>query len=274
MSVSRRFASDVAHPFHGVSVFGDPPSDVLGRCRALAPVMEPGQFFSHVTAAALWGMWVDILPHIPLDVSVLAPRTPPRRRGVRGRQVSNVSIAEHAGLSLVSPADCWRMLASMLPFTSLVAAGDALLGSDHRIARATLDDLAAGIRRHAGKPGHGAAVRAYRLIRAGVESPPETALRLAILDSGLPEPAVAPSIETGGRLVLHPDLAYRSERVAIEYEGDGHRTSRIQWFRDIERVELLQDLGWRVVRVTHEDLTVRRQLLIRRIASALSRESR
>ncbi|MGH1527292.1 DUF559 domain-containing protein [Leifsonia sp. L25] len=55
-------------------------------------------------------------------------------------------------------------------------------------------------------------------------------------------------------VVLHPDLSIPERRLAFEYEGDGHRVERWQWHKDIERRELLEAEGWRVVRVTAHDL--------------------
>lgn len=50
------------------------------------------------------------------------------------------------------------------------------------------------------------------------------------------------------------DLVYPERRIAIESEGDQHRIDPAQWHRDIEKHERLADLGWRVVRVTREQL--------------------
>lgn len=54
--------------------------------------------------------------------------------------------------------------------------------------------------------------------------------------------------------MLHPDISIPDTRVAFEYEGDGHRVDRAQWYADIERRELVEAEGWRVVRVTARDL--------------------
>jgi len=87
--------------------------------------------------------------------------------------------------------------------------------------------------------------------------------------AGLPEPVVAHPVRVAGGLMLHPDLAYPEQRIAIEYEGDGHRTDASQWRRDVERVELLWAAGWRVIRVTADHLFRESRELVHRIASAL-----
>ena len=58
--------------------------------------------------------------------------------------------------------------------------------------------------------------------------------------------------------------------VAVEYEGDHHRTDRRQFNKDIRRMEILTDLGWIVVRVTSEDCDAG---IVRRVAAARARRT-
>jgi len=63
------------------------------------------------------------------------------------------------------------------------------------------------------------------LLRPGVDSAPESWLRLLIVDGGLPEPEVNQWIvDADGRRVSRPDLQYRAQRIALEYEGEHHLT--------------------------------------------------
>jgi len=95
---------------------------------------------------------------------------------------------------------------------------------------------------------------ALPLVRVGVESPKETETRLSIIAAGLPEPTVQHPAFAGGRFIARIDLAYPEWKIAIEYEGDGHRTEREQWRRDIRRQRDLEDAGWIVIRLTQADL--------------------
>jgi very-short-patch-repair endonuclease len=70
----------------------------------------------------------------------------------------------------------------------------------------------------------------------------------------IPEPITDCPILVASGLVLHSDLGYPAARIALEYEGDQHRTDRKRWMDDIRRRELMEDAGWRVVRVTQADL--------------------
>ncbi len=56
--------------------------------------------------------------------------------------------------------------------------------------------------------------------------------------------------------------------VAVEYDGDHHRLDRGQYVKDIRRAELLDRLGWQVVRVIKED---RPRDIVERVALALAR---
>lgn len=86
----------------------------------------------------------------------------------------------------------------------------------------------------------------------------------------LPEPATDCPIEVAGGRILHSDLGYPDARIALEYEGDEHRTNRRRWMRDIRRRELMEDAGWRVIRVVQADLDDPAALIarIRRLLAA------
>lgn len=119
-------------------------------------------------------------------------------------------------------------------------------------------------------PGCGRIRRALPRARGGVESPKETQTRLLIVGAGLPEPVVQFEVVGDGRFVARTDLAYPEKRIAIEYEGDGHRTSRDQWRRDVQRQRELEDRGWILIRVTQLDLAEDGEALLSRLRGALA----
>mgnify|MGYP006190244613 CR=1 FL=1 len=90
--------------------------------------------------------------------------------------------------------------------------------------------------------GEGCLVRlAADRARVGSDSPKETGLRLALVDAGLPEPAVNRWIldpRTGGR-VHRGDLTYEEYRLTLEYECR-HHSDPDQVARDIDRQERLE----------------------------------
>src|SRR4051812_43597245 len=137
VSASRLRAPDIAHPFHGVHATADVDPISAYRVR-----MRPGQFFTHDTAAALFGI---PLPEEVADVhvGVRPPRTPPRGAGVVGHRIPQHAsvICLEDGTPVCSPADVWCQLSSQLAVPDLVAAADHLLGARKRESLATIEHL-------------------------------------------------------------------------------------------------------------------------------------
>jgi hypothetical protein len=222
-------------------------------------------------------MWLplDLERDATLDVSVRKPRRAPRDRGVRGHHLIDrpglVLVLD--GLPVADPVETWCQLATVLHIPDLVAAGDSLLTPDHWDAVPRLDRMTWAAD-DPGRPMHVRLLRAAALVRIGVRSPKETELRLLVLEDGLPEPEVNGIIRDGGGYrVAECDLVFREQRVLLEYEGDHHRADPVTFRKDITRYDRLQDLGWRVIRVTEADLR-RPEELLGRIRRALARSPR
>lgn len=64
-------------------------------------------------------------------------------------------------------------------------------------------------------------------------------------------------------------MCWLSVKVAVEYDGERHRTDRKQWRDDIARREALDDHGWKLVVVTADDLRYRRNLIVTRVERRL-----
>jgi len=148
---------------------------------------------------------------------------------------------------------------------------DRVAGPFGRVVRpelARIGDLAPAI--PAGRRGVRALRAALPRVRYGVASRPETWTRLTLIDGGLPEPETDVDVwGPSGEFVGCVDLAYSSLRIAIEYEGDHHRTDPAQWQRDIEKHDRLAQLGWRVIRVTRSMVFDEPATLIARVRAAL-----
>lgn len=249
-------------PFHGVRSLGLRREDALARARMYAPRLRAGQYYSHVTAAQLYGIPLPLIAERSTIVHVSAATgTRVRTRGAVGHIVRDLMPHSFAELPVVSPEQTWCHLASVISREYLVAAGDFLV-SGCRIGHGgrtpplcTRDRLADAVRRHGSKRGAVALGWALPLLRERVDSPRESMLRVTMVLSGLPEPVVAHAVRVAGERVLHPDLAYPEAKIAIEYEGDEHRSSKSRWRADLRRVALLEEAGWRVIRVTDDDLS-------------------
>ena len=92
-------------------------------------------------------------------------------------------------------------------------------------------------------------------MRAGVDSPKETELRLAIVRLGLPEPEVnVPILNRYGAFIAFGDLVYRAYRILVEYDGEQHFDDVSQYHRDIDRLDDVMEDGWRVIRINKSHL--------------------
>lgn len=243
----------VQHPFHGACSVELDLSTVIGLCRSYEPMLGAGQYFSHTTAATLHGIPLplviveaSLVKAPPLHVATLVSRTPARTRGVIGHALTanDVDVAVVAGLPVIGAADTWCHLAAMLSRHDLVAAGVLITGKrmsagGRQQPQCTIAELEIAVIRHRGRRGAAALSRALPRLRTGVDSRPETLLRLLLVGAGLPEPSVGLDVTVDdGMLTLHPDLAFERQQVVFEYEGDEHRTSKRRFRSDIERREL------------------------------------
>jgi hypothetical protein len=290
---SRLRGSDLEAPFTGVRTvpladgarelsrhgrkLGAIESRHLHAARAFATAMSTDEFFSHVTAAVIWGiplprMVTDSLVH----VGVFAPARPPKGRGIRGhearRHLTRVVTDPHTGLRVTDPASTWAMLAAILrhPY-DVVAAADAVLRTwrvDEPLA--TLDELEESV--SAGRRvGIGRLREALPRARARVASRTETWTRLTLIDAGLPEPELAYDVHEAGIRIACVDLAYPELKIAIEYEGEHHLRDPDQWNHDIARYEALEAAGWHVIRVTKAELFDAPGRLAARVRRAIAR---
>ena len=267
---------DLESPFYGVRAPAGSTASVLGRCRAYEPRLRPWQFFSHLTAARLWGC---PLPNSsesePLHVSGFGRA--PYGRGVSGHETRDrhSRIVTRHGFPTLDAASVWCQLAAQLTLEDLVAVGDALILDpvvlDPRDPRPhlTVEQLRRRVSTFSGR-GARAASTALPLLRQGAESRPETLLRLLLVSAGLPEPEVnVPVTDSSGRFLGRGDLVYREWRTVVEYDGDQHRTDTRQYDRDITRIEDFVNADWRSVRVRKGGLFVTPHGTIRRVERAL-----
>jgi hypothetical protein len=164
--------------------------------------------------------------------------------------IEDDELVQLAGMTATSPARTAFDIASRFRLGPAVASVDAL-------ARATdlkMADVELLAERYKGRRGIRQARRALSLVDAGAESPRETWLRLLLIRNGFPAPQTQiPVHDEYGQLVAVLDMGWEEMKLAVEYEGDHHRTDRRQFNKDITRLETLTELRWTVVRVTVED---------------------
>lgn len=286
--VSRLRSRALLAPAHGLRSFA-PANDVVARATVLLPRLGPRQFFSHATAARIWGLPLPTFDDDALHVAAIPPQREPRIPGVVGHRihVGSGDLTLRQGLPVPSAAQTWAQLGALLcphgcalPHRTqdrptardrarMLHGDDLVIAADHLLNAelVTRDDLVEAI-----TPGARGALSlelAVELARAGVESPKESELRLAIVRGGLPEPAINWTLTTpSGGFVARLDLAYPAYRVAGEYDGRQH-ASGDQFRRDADRWADIDAQGWTLVRVLSHHLAQPSTGVVARIRRAL-----
>jgi len=91
------------------------------------------------------------------------------------------------------------------------------------------------------------------IVDGRAESPPESWLRLLVVEAGFPLPDVQhPVLDIDGELRYRLDLAWPQLRIALEYDGYEAHAGRAE--RDAARDDDLARRGWLTIRATADDL--------------------
>lgn len=125
--------------------------------------------------------------------------------------------------------------------------------------------------RYRGRRGLERARVSLELVDAGAQSPKESWLRVILIRAGLPRPQTQiPVLNEVGSAIAYLDMGWEDIKVAVEYDGDQHRSDRSQFGWDIRRLERLQHKGWIVVRVVAGD---RPAEIVQRVHAARARRA-
>jgi hypothetical protein len=212
------------------------------------------------SAAGLYGSeWVDATR--PVDIIHDNRQALPGLQ-IWGDRLEGDEFELLDGVAVTTPARTVLDLACWYPSMTAVAAIDALArATDVKLADAEL--LAA---RYRGRRGIGCARVSLDLVDAGAQSPKESWLRLVLVQAGLPRPQTQiPVLDEFGSAIAYLDMGWEDVKVAVEYDGEQHRSDRSQYNWDIRRLERLHRRGWRVVRVVASD---RPADIVRRVRAA------
>ncbi|WAL41405.1 GTPase [Brevibacterium sp. BRM-1] len=219
----------------------------LRNALACLQVKRPDAIAAGFSSAYLQG-----LPVRPGRLEVVVPRGGSRvtHAAVDDRRSLRYEPVEVAGVRVQRLRCALLELAPRLSETDLVVVLDALVGGGRCADTVDLEKLRHFVADERAYKGRAVLLAAVARCRAGVRSPPETRLRLALVDAGLPEPAVAQPIHIRGLGTIHPDLSYDRPRIALEYEGDHHRVDPQQFGYDLQRYFAMECDGWIVLRAT------------------------
>lgn len=173
-----------------------------------------------------------------------------------------------AGLPVTSPARTALDFGCWYPTMAAVAGIDSLA----RAVELMEADVELLVRRYVRRRGIARARHAVGLFDPGAQSPKESWLRVVLIQAGLPRPQTQiPVLDEFGSAVAYLDMGWNDVKVAVEYDGEQHRTDRRQYIWDVRRLEMLERLGWIVVRVVAGD---RPAEVIGRVRASLARRNR
>ena len=215
----------------------------LLRARAALLPYAGVAWASHASAARVYGLPIPTIGAEHLSV----PRAGQRRRHQRvkvhvgGRAATRVVN----GVRVSEPRMLFVEMASLLSLVDLVVLGDAMVRRG-LVSPAALVKWCAEVSHPAART----AAQAAAYVRARVDSPMETRLRMLVVLAGLPEPVINLEVrDEDGEVLRKYDLSYPVVKVAVEFNGKVHVLTPEAWEADLERRDASDDDGWRLLPV-------------------------
>ncbi|WP_027500841.1 DUF559 domain-containing protein [Rhodococcus sp. UNC363MFTsu5.1] len=239
--------------------------DAILRARAAALWAGEDGILAGMSAAAVHGAkWID--PGARAELFRTGSRRGTRGVLIHGDALAPDEICVAGGWIASTPARTGYDLGRRLRFDRAVEALDALCNATDTKP----GEIGALAENHRGARGIVQLRQVLELVDGGAESPQETRTRLLLIDGGLPRPATQILVrDARGRVVARSDMGWERWKVLVEYDGDQHWTDESQRAWDLERLELLTNLGWRVVRVGSAQLRLRPHTVAARARAAL-----
>lgn len=233
------------------------------RQRAVLLARErANSWISHHTAAMLrgWSIPGRLLDARTVHLTVLkAAGTYSRRDQVMCHRTTRAprNLERYENTLISSPALTWLELAGAMSIEELVMLGDHIVRRPYRRYEGrsepwtTLASLRDVVDSAAGMHGVKRARAAVDQVRIGADSAQETALRLALVNAGLPEPElqVRPDDDPWSPPA---DLGYRRQRIAIQYDGATHFDPE-RARHDQRRDNAFTSARWSLLRFNRED---------------------
>lgn len=257
----RRFV--MVHPGYYRFAETEIPFDVA--VNAALNVLPDDAALSHVSNLRWLGY--EVRPAYPLHFATARPLRRFRDDVVLHRYRGQLTSTFVRGVPLLGPDRTFVDCGTMLSVKELVRVGDWLVAQKHTdtltLRAYTMSSHLDGVQR---------ARRAAEFVREGVESPRETDVRLALVESGLAEPELNTDIlDATGRFLARGDLVYRRWKVLVEYDGWQHERDAWQRQRDHLRREALEAEGWLVIVVTTADMRAPKSVAARVARALVSR---
>ncbi len=237
----------------------------LARVAATALQLRTPVVISHASAALLWA-----LPAPTTQPVHVIQRTKPcgRSHGLERHthRLGDTDVVTLGGLAVTQPVRTVIDCAGTLGARAALVVADAALhaGVDRAACIAMLAEM----------PGARGIVQARAVLELaddGAESPGESSARFALLAAGLPRPETQVRVETHLGC-FWSDLGWPEWRLLAEYDGRGKYEARGSAtdavLAEKRRQDAIEEAGYRVMRITKDDLRTPGRLAARVIRAA------
>ncbi len=268
---SERHTRGSLHRIHrGVYVVGHRSVSRAARLRAALLACGEGAVVSHGTAAALWGLWDEWPALIDVTVPVEAGRKIDEIRCRRCRYPQEEEITIHHGVLCTTPARVFVDLAGMVGL-------ERVRRTVERAAVRKLLDLEASYRAvHFAKGRRGlrgltAVLDAWNAPDGkapDVRSDFEALVLPRLVAMGLPRPLCNETLRLEGERLM-VDFLWPAQKVVVETDGAATHQTPVAFQTDRHRDQLLIAAGYRVPRVTWDQMKAELDAVVARVARTL-----
>lgn len=244
----------LAQPWRGVVIHAADALNLATRAQAALIAVGPPAVLSGATSLALHG--ISVTDDTTVHVTVPYSRRVESRPGlvIHRAEFTESDVVELDGLAVFSVD---LALADFLcdgeKRTAFAALDEAMRGLDTDHCRRLRENVRDRLLDRRSRRGIHRAQMLLALATGKAESPPESILRLIVVEAGFPVPEAQFEITTvDGRRLYVLDIAWPALRIALEYDGFAAHEERQE--RDAERDQRLAGRGWVTIRATAADL--------------------
>jgi very-short-patch-repair endonuclease len=234
--------------FRDVYVSSAIPATYRLRILGAALILPPDAVVTGRTAAHLWGV-ERCDPDDPIEVLCQRQFGPVNGFSIRVGPLASDERTTRAGVPITTAIHTTWELARTLPLLDAVAWIDGLTHNRVISRKALITHQ----ERHSDEYGHRRAHSTLALCDPRAESPPESRLRVHIVQAGLPVPTPQFQVLVDGEFLARVDLAWPEVKFAVEYDGQWH-VDPAQLAEDRARLRALNRAGWHIYHVTRDDM--------------------
>jgi hypothetical protein len=243
--------------------------DLVVRARAAQRLLPAHAYVAD--RCLLWLLGVDVLPPGTPVLECVVPRgvVLPRRQGLRVREAALPRRDRYRlhDVRCLRPTRAVADLLRRLPLAEAVVVADA----SRRARLCTEQQLRDELLAHAKLRGVRQARDVLDLSDPRAESPPESRVRLLLVQAGLAPVPQYDVFGPDGDWLARVDLAFPELRIAVEYDGRAVHERADVFTRDRQRQNALVAAGWVVLRFSAEDLRLRKAQIVQTVLAAVGR---